>query len=397
MKVIFIGNPIKEKILGKDKEYRYTSYADNFMQLKFINEISNIYGKDLNVITINYNNKKIYKKGKLNNIDTTFIKYHPMNSWTYYLSFMFNVFKELLKVCKKHKKEKLVVITNGPYMYYSLPMIIARLFHKFKYICYLVCSVELPQYKGIYGLVAKMSKYLIKSADATITYVEKSSIDYTKKPYISINYYIDENKVDLFDKYIKKNKKSKKKINITYTGALTYISGVEEMIKMIDKLPDNYVLNICGSGECEEKIKQYQKEKPEKLNYLGLLSQEEVIDLQIKADILVVFRNKENKKNKYYANYAGSSKITEYLLSGNPIITNEHGALDEKLKPYLNVVKSTDSDYLKEYIINLSKSLNSAKMLDKCKKGRDYIISNCIEGAQSKKICDFIEKIGKSK
>lgn len=120
MKVIFIGNLIKEKIFGKNKEYKYTSFADNFMQIKFVNEIHLKYKNDFEIVTINYEDKHKYKKGKFYNINATYIKYSPKNAWTYYLSFMFNIFKEVLNICKKYKKEELIIITNGPYIYIIL-------------------------------------------------------------------------------------------------------------------------------------------------------------------------------------------------------------------------------------------------------------------------------------
>lgn len=397
MKVLYVGNPVDSKIFGSNEKYRYTCYADNYMQIKFMNEIHKAYGSDFEISTINYCDNKKHKKGKFGKIESTYIKYNPKNYWTYYLSFMFNNFKEIIKFCKKYKKEEKVIITNGPYMYYSFPVIIAKLFFKFKYICYLICSVELPQYKGIYGLVAKMSKYLIKSADATITYVEKSSIDYTKKPYLCLDFHVDEEKIQLYDKFLnEKRDNENKKIIIAYTGALTQASGLNEMLNLINVLPNKFLLTVCGNGEGKESIEKLSKEKPKKLHYLGLLPPEEVITLQTKADILIVFRNKDTKINEYSSKYASSCKLFEYLLSSKPVVTNEHGALSKNLKPFLNIAKSTDTEYLKDYIINLSKKLNSKEVKEKCKKGREYIINNCGEGKQSNIIYEFINKIAKS-
>lgn len=106
-----------------------------------------------------------------------------------------------------------------------------------------------------------MSKYFIKRADATITYVEKSSIDYTKRPYLCINYQVDNKKIEISNKCLKEEKNKSKNIHILYTGALTNIYGINKLLEVANKLPNNFVLSICGSGGCEKDVIEFQKKE----------------------------------------------------------------------------------------------------------------------------------------
>lgn len=72
--------------------------------------------------------------------------------------------------------------------------------------------------------------------------------------------------------------------------------------------------------------------------------------------------------DSYYSDYSGSSKITEYLLSSKPVVINNQGALNSDIKPFLNIVENTNTEYLVKYIIEFSKILNTKEIKDKCKK-----------------------------
>lgn len=392
MKVLYIGNQIEESKFATRKNYEFTSYADNFMQNCLLEELRLGFGADLHTITINIDNNKERKKGLYNKVNATYISYYNKNRSFYYLSFMINVYKELIHYLRENRKEEILVITNGPYIYYSLPVLLTKIFHKFKYVCYLICTVDLPQYKGIESLVASLSKYLIRGANATITYVEKSSLDYTKKPYFLLDYQVDDNKISLSKKQVEKNNKI---IMIGYTGEINDFYSIELLLDAIKYLPDNFVIAFAGKGSLVDNVINASKEWPRRVKYMGFLSIENLISFQKQCDILIVLRANKTKIQKYQYEYAGSSKIIEYMLSKTPIVTNKNSSFvnnNFKLEPYLNVCVCENARELAQYLIDISKILNSKQVKQRCIKAYNYVLENCIVGKQSKRLCNFLKK-----
>ena len=84
-------------------------------------------------------------------------------------------------------------------------------------------------------------------------------------------------------------------------------------------LDENYYLTITGQGkECDELIRKYAFNNP-RIDYRGLVPQEEYRKVIAEADILVNPRNMNYIQNQY--NFP--SKVIEYLASGRRIVSTK--------------------------------------------------------------------------
>lgn len=394
IKCIFISNIISEDVPDL-KEINTISYADNLAQLELAQRLHEEYKDDLIIISAAYNDRKNYNhKAEITyarGMKIFGIKNCSKNKIIYYLTIIYGYYKELIKQLKQINNEKVIVITSGPHVFRTIPVLLARNQYSYKFIPFLIGSVELPQYKGIYGLIAKASKYILKYADGTISYVAKNSIDYTTKPYVSILYSISEADKKISNQIYKKNRRNRKNKTILFAGALTSINSLNNIIDIIKNIPPNYKFIVCGNGEYREELEKLAKMIPNKLSFLGNVSHDEVIKLEHESDYLIVLRDTSSKVGKVYARYALSSKLFEYLLSGTPIIVNDHDAIPCEIRKYLNLIDNEDYKCVLDFLEKNDRNID--KLYEKSHDGRNYIIKNANYKVQGDKVIDFLREI----
>lgn len=387
MRYIYVGNPIRTDYLEKLKNKNYYSFADNKVQNKIINGLKKHYKDDLDVITVNREDKVTKEVFIDNNIKCVGIKCDERNLVLYYIYVLFGVTYNLYKIIKRNKKEKYIIITCGPYIYYSIPVIIMRMLYNIKYIPLLIASIYLPEYKGIYGIVSKLSIPAMKFADGTITYVEQSAIDYTNKPYAVILPSIDTYKP--FEKNI--SLKRCKVINVLYYGALTEINGVDILLDVMELLPNNFILHICGSGPLQNLVIEKSKLDPSKIKYYGFVTYDEIRSIEEKMNILIVLRPFTKKIYKIHSKYSALSKLVEYLFSGIPVISTDIESINKQMRPFLNLVNSEDPKEIAKFIESISSRLDDDDIKEKAIKGRKFIIENANEKVQEEIINNFLD------
>ncbi|MEG1793255.1 MAG: glycosyltransferase [Bacilli bacterium] len=388
MKVIFLGNALNYQTVKSNKNISTVSYADNQAQINLIKEFNKYYKEDFKVITAAYNNDVTLKHKEENVLiggaNCLAIKNYSGNKIIYYLSIIIGYTKQLNRLLKQYKGEKIIVITNGPHAFRTLPILFTRKRFDYIFIPFLVGAVELPELKGLDHIVASFSPKLLKMADGTITYVKNSAVLYTKKPYVEILYSLNEKD---FTYKEKKEKKESDLIKILFTGALNDINSIPVLINLIKISPKNYRFIICGSGQYENELQNLSKTNSKKVKFLGLINHDKVIELQHQVDYLIILRNKKDDFGLYHSKYSMSSKLFEYLLSGTPVIVNDHEAMQKEIRPYLNIIKNTEPDTIINLIENPPKDLKA-----KSKKGQKFVIDNAKDEIQMKKVINFINK-----
>jgi glycosyltransferase involved in cell wall biosynthesis len=77
-------------------------------------------------------------------------------------------------------------------------------------------------------------------------------------------------------------------------------------------------ITIAGYGDLADKIKEISKEFPEKIEFLGTISHEEVLQRTTEADLLLVFRSPRIPANKYIC----GNKLLQIMMCGKPILVN---------------------------------------------------------------------------
>ena len=133
---------------------------------------------------------------------------------------------------------------------------------------------------------------------------------------------------------VKKLNNKKKKTIFFYSGSFFKNTGLEILLEAIDLLKErNFELWISGSGN-DRFIKSAMK-TDNRIKFLGLLSNNQLLNAYKKADIFLNPRPVNMKSN----DISFPSKLFDYLRWNKPIISTCTKSLDPKYKEILDIVE----------------------------------------------------------
>lgn len=329
-----------------------------------------------------YKNNKISLKNYMAN--------HP-NVLIRRKSYMFNLYDQFLFLLKSIKfkcnKDDTIIV----YSLNSSRLLVSKL-AKFLYkvnVCVIV--TDLPQFMSdnkniIYRVMKLIDRCLIKwclrSVDSYVLLSEHMKYDL---PIKNNKYVIVEGLYSINKKVpeIAKNKNDKK--IILYTGTLAERYGVLNLITAFQKLKDSsFRLTICGSGGVESKIKEIAS-KDSRIDFLGSLSHELIIEMQMNASLLVNPRPPEGE----YVKYSFPSKTMEYFASGTPVLMYKLSGIPKEYFNYCFYIEDLSINVLSRKIDEiLCKDVEELNNLGK--KAKEFILKYKNSKYQCSKILELI-------
>ncbi|HQB32738.1 MAG TPA: glycosyltransferase family 4 protein [Erysipelotrichaceae bacterium] len=172
---------------------------------------------------------------------------------------------------------------------------------------------------------------------------------------------------------------------VLYSGALHFNTGIRHLIEEFQKIKSEGVeLWICGSGEADEYLKQMSGQDG-RIRYFGLLSLEEVKELQNKCSIMVNPR----KPEMLFSRYSFPSKTFEYLVSGKPTVMYKLPSIPAEYDDYLYYIDDENSlSEIIDRIFNTDKDI----LLERGLKQIDFVLNEKNYITQTKKIYRFLNK-----
>lgn len=211
-------------------------------------------------------------------------------------------------------------------------------------------------------------------------YIAKK-LDICNKPHIVIETLIeiDENKFN----NILADKNSIKRI--VYTGGLIEKYGILNLVNAFMQIESkNFKLTICGDGDCKNKIIEFSK-TDSRIEYLGVLTLEEVKKIQQSATVLV--NPTQNKED--FTKYSFPIKTIEYLLSGTPVIAYKLDGIPSEYDDYLIYLEDNSIEALKNKIIQVC-ALPEDQQIKICDKNRKFVLEQKNHIFQTKQILTMI-------
>lgn len=334
MRVIFVGSLVDRKTLECLPD---ASVAGNKMQMGFVKGFIHA-GIPVNVISAEphgmwkANKKPIIVKQKNYDDEGVRIRTIPyMNFWGIkQLSIFFNVFMRLWKI--KREQELFFVVYNTMSMF-AVPVLCMSKIKGAKSVA-IVADLPLQGYKSFLQKIEdKQQQKLICKFDVLIPLTESIVRDFGKgKPYIVVEAGCNPNdyqkKVDMLQaKPIK---------DVVFSGTLNQLSGIELIISAMRKVNHKSIrLHIYGDGPLRTFVEKAVNEC-DNIFYHGHVSNDEMIQIQKKADLLVCPRCKDNFTTKY----TFPSKILEYICSGVPVLSNRLEGIPVEYENYVNFSES---------------------------------------------------------
>ncbi|MCE7700034.1 MAG: glycosyltransferase family 4 protein, partial [Methanobacterium paludis] len=211
--------------------------------------------------------------------------------------------------------------------------------------------------KFIRMLVASIEKKSIQSVNVLFL-VDENRYEQIEGAKIDNLIYIYNSPQDMFIPP-PEEKKLEKDLIIFYGGSLDRTRGLEYTITALKTL--NHVkLIIAGLGNDKDGI-EIESKKNEKIEYLGWLSHDEILNESLKADVLFAFYDPKVPNNRY----ASPNKLFESMMCEKPIIINSETSASRIVQEESSgiLVPYGDVDSIKKAIIKLRDNPNFRKNL----------------------------------
>lgn len=408
MNVLFLGgvfdNVLEKEILKKSKSGVH--YAANKFQWGLIDgflELNDLKVEILSATFIgsypkDYSDKKFkgQKKYYQNEISTNYVPFN--NIWGYRSISRKNNLKHGIKDFASYKGERKTIIIYTPHSPLLQAAVYAKKIDPSIHICLLI--PDLPQFMNLNNNLTLIYKAL-KKIDITIfennlkfvdsfvllTDQMKESLKVGERPYVVVEGIV--NKHNIYDKQLASREQVKDCLSVVYTGTLNEKFGVLNLVKAFQKIKTpNACLKICGRGDSEETIRKIAS-KDQRIQLLGQLSNEEAVELQRRAAVLVNPR----QNNEIYTKYSFPSKNMEYLLAGRPVIAYKLDGIPDEYDDYFFYPNDDSLARLSEKIDEVL-LMSEEKRNELGSKAREYVLNEKNNVMASKKIIEMINSVG---
>ena len=296
-----------------------------------------------------------------------------------------NTFFYSWKWCKKYKDG--VIVCYSLNIAVTLAAILSSKILKNKVIG-LITDIPGKLADSKHGFIGCVLKFISMSYMATFDYYVllteymNSIFNKKHKPYI-----IMEGLVDINMKEIQEKKKHLKegKIIVMYAGQLAEIYGLKNMVEGFMATENNNAkFTIYGTGSFVENLRRYES-KDNRIEYRGLVSNEEIIRQEFLSTILI------NARPSYemYTKYSFPSKNLEYMVSGTPVLTSVMLGIPEE---YYEYVYSCGSGTKEEITHKLNELFNKPKyeLETMGLRAKDFVLKFKNNKIQSKRILTLI-------
>jgi len=219
--------------------------------------------------------------------------------------------------------------------------------------------------------------------DGYILLTEKMNtiVNPLQKPYIIIEGLVDENMKQ------SDNDLEKKFPNdiVLYAGALREQFGLKNLIEGFQQYKDeNARLWIFGTGDYVPYI-QAASVKDSRIEYFGLRKNQDVVEQEIKATLLVNPRSTEHE----FTQYSFPSKNMEYMVSGTPVLTTRLPGMPPEYFPFVYTIegnKAQDITLALESVLKLPRH----ELYKKGMQAKQFVLQYKNNKAQARKILELI-------
>lgn len=373
LNVLFIGNFTDETIFSElinigilKLSQAAALYQKNFIKSLDFNKIN------LKVISIIPSNEIASKHGSFEYLHYKVDLVGYGNNYLKSIVTISNKLYSSIKLLGAHKT-KVILYSVNPLV--IIPLIILKKICKIELIT--ICS-EIPILRRYKRNIKNIIKYSI------LNYFNKK---FEKYIIFSNNMkeYLPSNKKFLTIEGFSNGDILEKRYNenniVMYAGGLAYDNGIHLIIDAANKSKLIDELWICGSGECEEYVRNNQSEK---IKYMGRLPNSAVRELEREAKILLNIRNPKEKLTKY----SFPSKIIEYLSSGAHVISTRLEGIPTEYYNYIQCLDGYNSTELAKSIDFILKK-NKNEYLNISYKEQEFIRRKLPEN-YSEKIYSFL-------
>lgn len=232
--------------------------------------------------------------------------------------------------------------------------------------------------KAFANFVIRHCTHYVLLTEAMNDYLNKSG-----KPYVILEGHSD---VTMKDKNPSLDKKSHPRICF-YAGGVSKQYGLGNLVdgfRMADVA--DAVLHIYGPGDYVEELQEIA-EKDSRIFYGGMLLNQEIVEKELEATLLVNPRPTEEE----YVKYSFPSKTMEYMASGTPVLTTVLPGMPKEYHPYVFLLEDETAEGIAAKLRDVLKNSDEA-LFEKGRKARTFVLEEKNNVIQARKILDMLRK-----
>lgn len=240
---------------------------------------------------------------------------------------------------------------------------------------------------GFNSILKKLAGFLNRKYARSFTHYvlltdAMSDVVNTKgRPYMVMEALCDE---VLADEKIPDLEKTLPKV-IMYAGGLEEKYGLKMLVEAFKAIDRNDVeLHLYGSGSYVTELIEEVK-KDDRIKYWGVKPNEEIVEAEYKATLLVNPRFTAEEFTKY----SFPSKNMEYMVSGTPLLTTKLPGMPEEYYPFVYLIHEESIEGFSKAILSV---LNQSDEMRR-KKGflaRTFVLNEKNNVMQAKRILQFM-------
>lgn len=301
--------------------------------------------------------------------------------------------KKLLKqFLDKNKNERCVIIADvlSPFMIVGC----FDIAHKYK-VPVIGVVTDLPELatkmkmrrvsfakRNLLYCIEKFNTNLLKKFDAYITLTDSINevINKEHKKHIVI-----EGSVDAGLNYVLPEKSASKEV--VYAGGVYEKYGVKTLVEAFLKINVSNELHIYGDGTYVDKIKEISEKHPN-IKYMGMVSLEEIVEIERKATLLINPR----PSNESFSKYSFPSKTLEYMSSCTPLLSTKLPGIPPEYFNYIYTIENEGVDGMADALLNVL-AYNPSILEEKGKRAFVFVKQNKTNVVQGKRIVEFINTL----
>lgn len=175
------------------------------------------------------------------------------------------------------------------------------------------------------------------------------------------------------------------KISVMYSGVLDTRYGIPELLDAFAELDDKFELWFTGTGNAVELINKRAENDPRIKNFGFLPSRRDLLLKQREATMLISTR----RPTEPASDYCFPSKLFEYMVSGNPVLSCRIGGIPDEYFDYLVDMKSVSKDDIKAAILKIA-DMELSEREEIGVRSKEFILKEKSNVAQSRRMFEFI-------
>lgn len=232
-------------------------------------------------------------------------------------------------------------------------------------------------------IAAKINKLYLKQFTHYVFITEQMNnvVNVKHRPYIVMEGLIDSKVISTPSK-----KKYSKRI-VIYAGGLYERYGLKLLVEGFIKADiEDSELWLYGNGPFVKELNNYQKQDS-RIKYKGILPNEEVVEAESQATLLVNPR----PSNEKFTLYSFPSKNLEYMASGTPLLTTCLPGMPKEYYPYIYIFNQGETVDGYAAVLRKVLSLPRTELNIKGKNAKLWIEKNKNQLDQTKRIIELLK------